>query len=233
MRVIEIYQSQQGEGLWTGRNSVFLRVLGCSLRCRYCDTAYARFNRFDENPDIGVDLSPEEIVGRVLLLDLPNVVITGGEPMESPEIVELTQFLHDFDYGITIETAGIVDLPVLCDLMSISPKMSNSTPRAGDSESLRQHEQHRYRPEIVQRLIRRYDYQLKFVVDNPEDVREVDEYVARLDGVNPDRVLLMPQAVDVETMVQKAEWIVPTCEERGYRYCPRMQIVWSGHKPRT
>ncbi len=44
MRIIEIYQSQQGEGIWTGRHSVFLRVLGCSLRCRYCDTAYARLN---------------------------------------------------------------------------------------------------------------------------------------------------------------------------------------------
>ncbi len=233
MRIIEIYQSQQGEGIWTGRHSVFLRVLGCSLRCRYCDTAYARLNDDEDDSDIGVDLSPEEIVGRVLLLDLPNVVITGGEPMESPEIVELTHFLHDYDYGVTIETAGIVDVPVRCDLLSISPKMSNSTPLTGNSESLRRHEQRRYRPEVVQNLIKRYNYQLKFVVDSLADVQEVDEYLAQFDGVSPDRVLLMPQAVDVETMTRKAEWIQPLCHERGYRYCPRMQIVWYGHKPRT
>lgn len=234
MRVIEIYQSKQGEGLWTGNYSVFLRLLGCSLRCRYCDTAYARFNRFDVDPDVGADLSPDEVVGRVMLLDLPNVVITGGEPMQSPEIVDLTRLLRDCDYVITIETAGIVDKPVLCDLMSISPKMSNSTPLTGDPEKIRRHEEERNRPEVVRELIRRYEnHQLKFVVDGPEDLEEVDEYVAELGAVEPGRVLLMPQAVDAETMNRKAEWLVPLCEERGYRYCPRMQIVWYGHKPRT
>ncbi|MDR1963562.1 MAG: 7-carboxy-7-deazaguanine synthase QueE [Planctomycetaceae bacterium] len=231
MWILEIYQSKQGEGLWTGQYSVFVRTLGCALRCRYCDTPYARSNQTETENEVGADLSPEEIVGRVLLLDLPHVVITGGEPMQSPEIVELTRLLKEFDYQITIETSGIVDVPVLCDLMSISPKLSNSIPLG--TESIEQHEQNRSKPEVVQNLMHRYNYQLKFVVDTTNDLYEVEEYLSRFRGVVPERVLLMPQTVDVSTMVEKASWIVPFCEQHGYRYCPRMQIIWYGNKRKT
>ena len=105
MQVLEIYQSRQGEGIWTGQPSVFVRTLGCTLYCRFCDSVYARGS--DEN-EHGADLAPEEIAGRVLLLDMPHVVLTGGEPMLSPEIVDLTKLLKDFDYQITIETSGTV-----------------------------------------------------------------------------------------------------------------------------
>ena len=231
MWVLEIYQSKQGEGLWSGSPSVFVRTLGCPLRCRYCDTVYAQPSGCEEN---GADLSVEEIVGRILLLDLPHVVITGGEPMVSPEIQRLTELLKEYDYIITIETAGIADVPVQCDLISISPKLGNSTPvGAPDDPRVRNHEQARSKPDIVQRLIDRYYHQLKFVIDTPEDLAEIDEYLARLRGVEPGRVLLMPQAVDTATMSEKAEWILPFCEEKGYRYCPRMQIVWYGNTRRT
>jgi 7-carboxy-7-deazaguanine synthase len=233
MWILEIYQSKQGEGLWTGNYSVFVRTLGCPLRCRYCDTSYARTTVTDDEEEYGADLSAEEIVGRVLLLDLPHVVITGGEPMQSPEIVELTRLLKDYDYQITIETAGIIDVPVFCDLMSISPKLKNSTPLDADDQQSRLHEQERSRPDIVQRLILRYNYQLKFVVDAPDDLDEIEKYLTQFQGIVPSRVLLMPQAVDAATMTRKAEWIVPFCEQYGYRYCPRMQIIWYGNKRRT
>jgi 7-carboxy-7-deazaguanine synthase len=227
MQVLEIYQSKQGEGLWTGKYSVFVRMLGCPLRCRYCDTPYARSDSFDpENSSIGADLSPDELAGRVLLLELPHVVLTGGEPMLSPEIVELTKLLKDFDNVITIETSGIIDRPVICDLMSISPKLRNALP---PNASLQEYS----RPDIVQQLILRYEYQLKFVADTPDDLPEIAEYLTQLQGVRADRVLIMPQAVDTETMHRKSDWIIPFCEEHGYRYCPRMQIVWYGNKRRT
>lgn len=233
MWVLEIYQSKQGEGLWTGNFSVFLRMLGCNLRCRFCDTAYARLTHDENGEEIGAELSPEEIVGRVLLLDLPHVVLTGGEPMLSSEIVALTRLLKEYDYQITIETSGVVDAPVHCDLMSISPKLSNSTPIDSDSETIRQHETGRARPEVVQQLILRYNYQLKFVVDRSEDLEEIESYLAGFQGIVPDRILLMPLAVDALTMAQKEEWIVPYCERHGYRYCPRMQILWYGNKRGT
>ena len=230
MQVLEIYQSKQGEGIWTGQSSVFVRFLGCPLRCRFCDTEYARYRTEDNS--VGADLTPEEIVGRVLLLDLPHVVLTGGEPMFASEIVELTQLLKDFDYHITIETSGTIYHPVACDLMSISPKLRNTTPIDGDIEISRDHDRERSKPEIVQHLLLRYNYQLKFVVDAEEDLPEVEEYLSRLHGIVPNRVLLMPQATDVETMYQKEKWIAPFCTAQGYRYCPRMQLVWYGNTRR-
>jgi len=235
MQVLEIYQSKQGEGIWTGQPSVFVRFCGCPLRCRFCDSTYARHN-VGENEDesgLGAYLAPEEIVGRVLLLDLPHIVLTGGEPMMSPKIVGLTKMLKEFDYQITVETSGIFFQPVACDLMSISPKLRNTLPLDGDLAIIREHDRERSKPEIVQQLMLRYNYQLKFVVDTKDDLDEIDEYLSYLHGIVPSRILLMPQATDVETMHQKATWIEPFCSSRGYRYCPRMQLVWYGNKRRT
>lgn len=233
MRVLEIYQSRQGEGIWTGQSSVFVRFFGCPLYCRYCDTVYARSNEKEEDNEFGADLSPEEIAGRVLLLDLPHVVLTGGEPMISPEIAVLTKLLKDYDYQITIETSGIIFQPVVCDLMSISPKLRNSVPIGGDYSIIHKHDHTRSTPEIVQQLILRHNYQLKFVVDSEEDIDEIEEYLSFFHGIVPSQVLLMPQAVDVETMHRKARWIEPYCSTKGYRYCPRMQLVWYGNKRRS
>ncbi|MDR0391808.1 MAG: radical SAM protein [Planctomycetaceae bacterium] len=237
MWVREIYQSRQGEGIWTGSYSVFVRLLGCPLRCRYCDTVYARHfpnaSNYDSDYEIGADLSPEEIAGRVLLLDQPHVVLTGGEPMHSKEITQLTKLLKDFDYKITIETAGIFHADVVCDLMSISPKLSNARPNENQKTDAQQHNEYCSKPEIVQRLIASYNYQLKFVIDTPYDLDEVDLYLAGLQGVIAERVLLMPQATDINTMDEKAIWIIPHCESRGFSYCPRMQIVWYGNKQGT
>ncbi|MDR3233765.1 MAG: 7-carboxy-7-deazaguanine synthase QueE [Planctomycetaceae bacterium] len=229
MRVLEIYQSKQGEGLWTGRFSVFIRLLGCPLRCRYCDTVYARD---DSDEEMGADLSPDEIVGRVMLLDMHHVVITGGEPMVAEGIVELTQSLKEFDYQITIETSGIRYQPVLCDLISISPKLKNASP-TDNEPALQQHNKNRSNFDTVQQLILRYNYQLKFVVDTPDDLQDIGEYLSQFHGVVPERVLLMPQAVDAASMAKKGEWIQPYCDANGYRYCPRMQLVWYGNKRRT
>jgi len=230
MLVLEIYQSKQGEGILTGQASVFVRFLGCPLHCRFCDTPYARYNA--EDSVIGADLTPEELVGRVLLLDLPHVVLTGGEPMFASEIAEFTQLLKEFDYHITIETSGTIFQPVSCDLMSISPKLRNTIPFDEDLAVIQEHDRKRSKPDIVQQLILQYNYQLKFVIDAEEDLPAVEEYLTLLHGVVPNRVLLMPQATDVETMYQKGKWIEPFCVTRGYRYSPRMQLVWYGNTRR-
>ena len=229
VQVLEIYSSKQGEGIWTGESSVFVRFLGCHLHCRYCDTAYAR----DNDDEMGAELTPEEITGRVLLYSLPHVVLTGGEPMLSPEMIELTKLLKEHCCQITIETSGTIYQPVICDLMSISPKLRSTVPLDADSSTIREHDRKRSKPEVVQQLISQYNYQLKFVVDTEDDLREVEEYLTHLHGIAPSKVLLMPQAVDVETMSYKATWIEPFCESKGYQYCPRMQLVWYGNKRRT
>lgn len=229
MRVVEIFASKQGEGIWTGVPSSFVRFCGCNLSCRFCDTPYA----FSDSGE-GREMSREEILRRVGSHALQHVVLTGGEPMRQPELSLLCESLQERGHIITIETAGTVFTPLRCDLISISPKLSNSTPIAPCEESrVKRHEINRWKPEVVRRWIDRYDYQLKFVIGTPEDIREMESYLSGFEGIRKDRVLLMPLGTVQEELDQRAQWIVPYCRSSGYRYCPRMHILWFGNKRGT
>ena len=226
MFIVEVFTSKQGEGLWTGVESTFVRVGGCLLRCRYCDTPYT-FWESGEGVEYGVD----ELVEIVRLQEPKHVVLTGGEPMFYSELVPLTEHLKANGHTITIETSGTLDLPVQCDLMSISPKLSNSTPHGlKDKARIARHEANRNRPEIVWNLIKRYTYQLKFVVDTQSDFTEIEEYLKHFSGVCPSRILLMPQGTSQEVLRKKNEWILDYCRQSGYQLCPRMHIEWFGNQ---
>lgn len=223
MRIAEIYRSRQGEGLLTGAESVFVRTSGCNLRCRYCDTPFTSWS-----PE-GDDLSREEILAEVDRLGVRHVVLTGGEPMLFAETVPLCEELHRRGLHITIETAGTLDLPVRCDLMSISPKLSNSTPDAERHPRWSaRHERTRHAPEVIERLIRDYDYQLKFVVETAADVAEIERYLREFPAARPERVLLMPEGTDAAELAARAVWLEPLCRERGFTFCPRKHIEWYG-----
>jgi 7-carboxy-7-deazaguanine synthase len=241
MRIAELFRSIQGEGLLTGTESIFVRASGCNLRCGYCDTPYASWT-----PE-GEELSVAEILDRIEQLrqaeppeflasfrtspdeEVQHIVLTGGEPMLSAELIPLCGALRAAGWHITIETSGTLFLPVACDLMSISPKMSNSTPPPElDPQWTWRHTLNRHAPDVIRRLIGEYFHQLKFVVDRPDDCREIKRYLADLPAVEPDRVMLMPQGVDADALAEKATWLEPYCAERGYRFCPRRHIEWFG-----
>jgi 7-carboxy-7-deazaguanine synthase len=223
MKVAEIFKSVQGEGFLTGTDSVFVRASGCNLRCWFCDSEYASWV-----PE-GDDLSVDEILARVDELDCRHVVLTGGEPMLFSELLPLTSALQAADRHITIETAGTLFLPVECDLMSISPKLSNSTPTIERAPRwAARHERTRHAPDVVRRLVARYAYQIKFVIDTPSDCEEVEAYLAAMPQIDRSRVMLMPQGIDAETLARRAAWLEPYCREHALRYCPRRQIEWFG-----
>lgn len=228
MRIAEIYKSIQGEGRLTGAASVFVRASGCNLRCWFCDTPYASWQ-----PE-GQDYAVDEIVAEVEEWDCRHVVVTGGEPMLFGELIPLCAELGRQGRHITIETAGTLYLPVACDLMSISPKLAGSGPAAVEHPRWsRRHERLRWQPEIVARLIAEYDYQLKFVIDCPADVAEVETLIAALPDVALDRVLLMPQGRTAEEAYARGPWIESACRQRGWTYCPRRQLEWFGPMRRT
>jgi 7-carboxy-7-deazaguanine synthase len=228
MQVAEIFRSIQGEGRLTGTESVFVRFSGCNLRCRYCDTRYASWT-----PE-GQDLSQTKILDRINDLkaesgNVEHIVLTGGEPMLFSELVPLSNELGGAGWHITIETSGTLYLPVTCHLMSISPKLSNSTPSAEhESRWRRIHSAHRHAPHVIRRLTTQYDHQMKFVIDQPEDCREVEQYLAEFPEIDTKRVMLMPQGVDVELLAAKAAWLVPYCNSHGFQFCPRRQVEWFG-----
>jgi 7-carboxy-7-deazaguanine synthase len=144
-----------------------------------------------------------------------------------PEIVALTRALRNAGRFVTIETAGTVHRPVEADLMSISPKRANSTPADGPWKG--RHEERRDRSDVVARMIREYHYQLKYVVDRPEDVADVDRHVRQLDGIHPSRVYLMPQGVERAALREKMEWVREAAAGRGYSVSPRLHIEMFGN----
>ncbi len=228
MRISEIYKSRQGEGRLTGTESVFLRTSGCNLRCGFCDTPFTSWE------PAGQPFTIEQIVARCLNLDCRHLVLTGGEPMLPRQVVTLSQRLAAAGMHITIETAGTIDRPVLCDLMSISPKLSNSTPdRVRSGPWAGRHENTRHRPAVIQRLIRDYDYQIKFVVDQPEDCAEIERWLAGFPEIPRQRVWLMPQGVEPAKLQMREQWLRPLCLEKGFHYCPRMHIAWFGNRRGT
>lgn len=225
MRIAEIFYSVQGEGMLLGTPSVFIRASGCNLRCIWCDTPYASWEPEGEDWPVG------RLCEEVRRFPARHVVITGGEPMIMPDIVELTEALARDRRHITIETAGTVFKPVRCDLMSISPKLANSTPyeREGGRWA-QQHERLRIQLPVLRRLMHDYDYQLKFVVARPEDLPEIRALVRELEA-DPGRVLLMPEGTDAEILRERARWIIELCKQEGFRYTPRLQIeLWGARR---
>lgn len=219
MRIAEIFQSIQGEGFLTGTPSAFVRASGCNLRCWYCDTPYASWR-----PE-GEDLSIEEIVAQVEAYGLKHVVLTGGEPMLYAEMVPLCAELRRLGRHVTIETAGTLYLPVACNLMSLSPKLAGSAPSPEqDARWAWRHEIVRHAPEVIRRLVAEHDYQVKFVIDRVEDCREVEVYLDEFSEIDRDRVMLMPQGTDSESLAAKAQWLVPYCEKHALAFCPRVHI---------
>jgi 7-carboxy-7-deazaguanine synthase len=223
MRIAEIYRSVQGEGLLTGMPSVFVRASGCNLRCWFCDTPYTSWQ-----PE-GRDMSIDEIVAQVEEWETTHVVVTGGEPMLFAELIPLCERLRATGRHVTIETAGTLYLPVTCDLMSISPKFASSAPSAESHRRWhRRHERERHRPDVIRRLLAEHEYQVKFVIDSPNDLADVSAYLAEFPEISRERVLLMPQGVEQDQLEARAAWLRPYCEAEELVFCPRKQIEWFG-----
>lgn len=225
MKISEIFYSIQGEGMLTGVPSVFVRTSGCNLRCVWCDTPYTSWA-----PD-GADMAVKEILEAVRSHPAKHAVVTGGEPMIAPGIIELTQGLKNLGLHVTIETAGTVFQRVACDLMSISPKLENSTPveREGGKWAA-QHDRLRYQPEVLKQLMSEYEYQLKFVVASPEDMAEIARMIEDIHA-DRSRVVLMAEGTTSDVIRERAPWLTEICKREGFRYSPRLHIdLWGNRR---
>jgi 7-carboxy-7-deazaguanine synthase len=229
LKIAELFYSLQGEGSLVGVPSFFIRTSGCNLRCAWCDTPYTSWQ-----PEV-TEISLDQIVDEWKAHPARHVVVTGGEPMIAPEIVPLTHRLRGLGLHITIETAGTVFQPVACDLMSISPKLAHSTPAHSTPANSTQgswaarHERLRIQPGVLAELMGRYDYQLKFVVQNPGDMDEVRGLVREL-GAPSERVILMPEGVTAEALHERSLWIAEACKEEGFRFSPRLHVDLYGNR---
>jgi 7-carboxy-7-deazaguanine synthase len=102
LRITEIFKSIQGESTRAGLPCAFVRLTGCSLRCVWCDTAYAFHG--------GGDMPLSEAVSRVLAMDTDLVEVTGGEPLEQEAVYPLLERLLAANKTVLLETGGHVPL---------------------------------------------------------------------------------------------------------------------------
>ncbi|GIX06123.1 MAG: 7-carboxy-7-deazaguanine synthase [Candidatus Poribacteria bacterium] len=221
----ELFASLQGEGSLIGTPSVFFRLSGCNLRCSWCDTPYTSWK--PEGKRIRVSDAAEAI----LSFGLRHVVITGGEPFLQPEpLAQLCAILHEAGRHLTIETNGTRFHPVTADLISLSPKLRNSTPTDAPASLVRRHERERLQREVLRRFFKEHACQVKFVVDRPEDLAEIETLIAQV-PIPPETVFLMPQGRTWEELRPKMEWLAEVCLRRGYRLSPRLQIeIWGDRR---
>lgn len=105
MLINEIFRSIQGETTFAGLLFVFVRLTGCNMRCRYCDTQYA----YDE----GNEMSIPSIIEKVDSFGLKSVCVTGGEPLANSSTPMLIRELLDKDYTVLVETNGSYNVSIL------------------------------------------------------------------------------------------------------------------------
>jgi 7-carboxy-7-deazaguanine synthase len=173
----------------------------------------------------------EQILRKVEEWNCSHVVLTGGEPMIAPDLPALAAGLKKAGKHITIETAATIPPGgIACDLASLSPKLSNSTPPIErDPAWAKKHEDTRLRPDVIDDWMKNYEFQLKFVVSTEKDLSEIKNLLLHLAPVPPDRVLLMPEGTDPKTLASRSPWLVEICKQEGFRFCPRLHIELFGH----
>lgn len=220
----EIFASVQGEGVTAGLPSVFVRLATCNLRCVWCDTRYTwDWAAFDPREQI-LTLDAPAVADQVLKMAPRNVVITGGEPLlQERDLSVLAARLRNAGLRLEVETNGTVlpsmGLAELVDQWNVSPKLENSRNAAREREV----------PSALGWFASHTSAYWKFVIVAPSDVDEAiglgDRY-----GVPHERLVLMPEGTDAETLRERSLWLVERCRQTGARYSTRLHILLWGNE---
>lgn len=236
--VNELFYSLQGEGTLSGVPSVFVRTSGCNLRCWFCDSYHTSWE--PTHARMSVDEIADEVKSHS---NADHVVLTGGEPLIHDRSVDLLEELDAAGYHLTVETNGTIYRDAPIDLASISPKLASSTPTPerdpkGEGEWADRHEDRRIDMAALSELVDAYEFQLKFVVTNRDDVDEATRLVDRIRDntsttVRNTDVLLMPEGATRDTLDENRNAVADLAIEYGYRYTPRLHVDLWNDEPGT
>lgn len=127
LQVSEIYRSIQGEGTRVGQPCLLVRLAGCNLSCRWCDTRYAATEQ-------GREMSIEEVLAEVSRHSSRMVMLTGGEPLMQTASLPLLEQLCDLGKEVVLMTNGS------CDISAVDARVIRcidvKCPLSGESESM-------------------------------------------------------------------------------------------------
>jgi len=177
LMINEIFYSIQGESTWAGLPCVFIRLMGCDLRCRYCDTEYAFYEGNRMNVTDVIDAAEEKSGGNCSLYE-----ITGGEPLLQPNVHQLMARLCDAGRTVLIETSGAHDISV-CDPRVIRI-MDIKTPDSGEAN--------RNRWENIIHLNKRDE--VKFVLCSETDYQWARQVITKYELADRVHAVLMSAA---------------------------------------
>lgn len=128
MKINEIFYSLQGEGILIGIPTVFIRLSGCNLRCKWCDTKYS----YDE----GEEINYKDLPKHIRIFQTRQVCITGGEPLLQEDTTPLIKILSDERYQISLETNGSLSIEGLPKTDSLIISMDIKCPSSGMQERM-------------------------------------------------------------------------------------------------
>lgn len=223
MNVSEIFYSVSGEQPTLGQPAIFLRLSGCNLRCRFCDSSYALGSEYKE-------MTVAEVINEIENYLCKLVVITGGEPLLPSHQTELATVLEGLlalpnrRWKFQIETNGYFapskELVDLIDIWVISPKLSNSGNKP--------YELGDYPSEV-------YDKQVcfKFVVGEPRDFKEILDFLNGCElyhNCRKSKIYLMPMAITPEEHNEKLPMLFKFAKLWQFTISPRLQILGFGNK---
>lgn len=171
MKIVEIFDSIDGEGIRTGQTATFIRLAGCNLRCGYCDTLYALFG--EEEPCEYTEMTIEEVIQKVNK-SYKRITLTGGEPLLQLDSAKLVSRLIKDGYEVNIETNGAVDITEFLSRVPNSDKLfftiDYKLPSSGMTDRMIWKNFLNLRPCDV----------VKFVVGSDEDVNMMKAVMDRL-----------------------------------------------------
>jgi organic radical activating enzyme len=215
-RVAETFYSIQGEGVTAGLPAIFVRLQGCSVGCGWCDTKYS----WDEHA--GREVSLPALLEEVAAFPCRRVVITGGEPLESPLFTPLAAALAARGYLLEVETSGTLEPPAAAPTAiqwNVSVKLAGS----GVAED------RRIDPGAIRAFLAR-DAWWKFVVSGPGEIGEVLRLAERF-ALPRERVLLQPEGLRAEDLAARTPWLVEACKAHGFQFSPRLHVlIWGARR---
>jgi 7-carboxy-7-deazaguanine synthase len=217
----------QGEGPSLGRRCSFLRLGGCNLACRWCDTSYT----WDWSGKNGVRYDPSTELRRedwgkiwqdLMACGTDMLVISGGEPLlQQQALLPLLETCRDVGWRVEIETAGTIEpSPMLTDLVdgfNVSPKLANS------GNVLRA----RLNVHALEALQSSGKASWKFVAVEPIDLDEVAVVVEQF-GLQP--VYVMPEGIAADVITERARALAEPVLRRGWNLTTRLQVLLYGNR---
>ena len=236
--VLELYTAVQSEGSRQGYPTIVVRTSGCTHRCYFgeggwCDSWYTSIH-----PEKGTFCFQDIIDMYDANPHIKEMMLTGGSPTMHPALVnELTHFAHERGIIITIETEGsrFVETDYPIDLISLSPKFSNSVPVVGavtpggkvvDEKFIKIHNRKRLNTTAIKQMIEFHsDYHYKPVWDGTqENLDEIEAYRVEL-GVPKEKTYIMPAGDTRETLVKMYPLVFEMVAEHGYNMTGRDHII--------